>query len=50
MVKHICLVGMSVVETLNYLMSSRQDDIIKNITVYVSKLVDRFEQYHKNML
>ena len=47
MVKHICLVGMSVVETLNYLMSSRQDDIIKNITVYVSKLVDRFEQGHK---
>ena len=28
-------------------MSSRQDDIIKNIALYVSKLVDRFEQGHK---
>ena len=26
------------------LMSSRQDNIIKNIALYVSKLVDRFEQ------
>ena len=29
------------------LMSSRQDDIIKIIALYVSKLVDRFEQGHK---
>ena len=26
------------------LMSSRQDDIIKNVALYISKLVDRFEQ------
>ena len=32
------------------LMSSRQDDIIKNIALYLSKLVDRFKQWHKYSL
>ena len=46
-VKLICLVGMSVVETLYpsfySLMSSRQDNIIKKIALCVRKRVDRFD-------
>jgi len=31
-------------------MSSRQDDIIKNIALYVSKLVDRFDNDINNFM
>ena len=47
-VKLICwYVRSRYIVSLYSLMSSRQDNIIKKIALYVCKLVDRFEQGHK---